>query len=48
MEGGDPENIALIINDVTRHDMGNYTCELENKYGIGISENFIDVDVHCK
>lgn len=48
MEGGDPENIALIIRDVTRHDMGNYTCELENEYGTGISEDAIIVNVHCK
>lgn len=48
MEGGDPENIALIIRDVTRHDMGNYTCELENEYGTGVSEDAIIVNVHCK
>lgn len=48
MEGGDPENIALIIRDVTRHDMGNYTCELENEYGMGVSEDSIIVNVYCK
>lgn len=48
MDGGDPENIALIIKDVTRHDMGNYTCELENDYGPGASEDSIIVNIHCK
>lgn len=48
MEGGDPENIALIIRDMTRHDMGNYTCELENEYGMGVSEDSIIVNVYCK
>lgn len=48
MEGGDAENIALIVKDVTRHDMGNYTCELENEYGTGISDDSIIVNVHCK
>lgn len=48
MEGGDVDSIALKIQDVTRDDLGNYTCELQNDYGIGISANSVSVDVHCK
>lgn len=48
MEGGDIDGIALKIREVTRHDLGNYTCELENEFGHGISRNGVNVDVHCK
>lgn len=48
MEGGDIDSIALKIRDVTRYDLGNYTCELENEFGQGVSSNGISVDVHCK
>lgn len=48
MEGGDVDGIALKIRDVTRYDTGNYTCELENEFGQGVSSNGITVDVHCK
>lgn len=48
MEGGDVDGIALKIRDVTRYDAGNYTCELENEFGQGVSANGINVDVHCK
>lgn len=48
MEGGDVDGIALKIRDVTRYDAGNYTCELENEFGTGVSSNGINVDVHCK
>lgn len=47
MEGGDIDGIALKIRDVTRYDTGNYTCELENEFGQGVSSNGITVDVHC-
>lgn len=48
MEGGDVDSIALKIRDVTRSDLGNYTCELQNDFGIGVSSNIISVNVHCK
>lgn len=48
MEGGNVDSIALKIRDVTRYDLGNYTCELENEFGQGVSANGITVDVHCK
>lgn len=48
MEGGDVDSIALKIRDVTRYDLGNYTCELENEFGLGVSSNSINVDVHCE
>lgn len=48
IEGGNPEQTALLIKDAARTDIGSYTCELENGIGIGTSENDIDVDVNCK
>lgn len=48
MEGGNVNSIALKIQHVLRSDLGNYTCELQNDYGIGASENSISLDVHCK
>lgn len=48
VEGGNPEQTALLIRDASRDDIGSYTCELENGIGIGVSENDIDVDVNCK
>lgn len=36
------------MKNANRHDIGSYTCELENGIGMGISENDIDVDVRCK
>lgn len=48
MEGGNVNSIALKIQHVLRSDLGNYTCELQNDYGIGTSENSISLDVHCK
>lgn len=47
-EGGDVGSIGLKIRDVTRDDLGNYTCELQNDYGIGISNNSGTVDVYCE
>lgn len=48
IEGGNTEQTALLIKEASRDDIGSYTCELKNDYGIGVSENDIDVDVHCK
>lgn len=48
IEGGNTEQTALLIKEASRDDIGSYTCELKNDYGIGLSENDIDVDVHCK
>lgn len=48
MEGGDVDSIGLKIKKVLRSDLGNYTCELQNDYGIGASDNSISLDVHCK
>lgn len=48
MDGGNVNSIGLKIQQVLRSDMGNYTCELQNEYGVGASENAISLDVHCK
>lgn len=48
VEGGHVDSIGLKMRQVLRHDLGNYTCELQNDYGIGSSENAISLDVHCK
>lgn len=48
MSGGETEIISLAIKNVSRTDLGSYRCELENEYGIGISEREIAVDVLCK
>lgn len=48
MDGGNVNSIGLKIHQVLRSDMGNYTCELQNEYGIGVSDNAISLDVHCK
>ncbi|XP_037031703.1 hemicentin-2 isoform X5 [Bradysia coprophila] len=46
IEGGNTEQTALLIKEASRDDIGSYTCELKNDYGIGVSENDIDVDVY--
>lgn len=48
VEGGIPEQNALLIKNATRHDIGSYMCELTNGIGVGVSQNDIDVDVLCK
>lgn len=48
MEGGDVDSIGLKIKKVLRTDLGNYTCELQNDFGVGTSDNSISLDVHCK
>lgn len=48
MEGGNIDSIGLKIQKVLRTDLGNYSCELQNDYGIGSSENAITLDIHCK
>lgn len=48
IEGGNTEQTALLVKEASRDDIGSYTCELRNDYGIGVSENDVDVDVYCK
>lgn len=48
MDGGNVNSIGLKIQQVLRTDLGNYTCELQNEYGVGASDNAINLDVHCK
>ncbi|XP_065086926.1 hemicentin-1 isoform X2 [Ochlerotatus camptorhynchus] len=47
-DGGNPENIGLIIKHATRHDIGAYKCELANSIGKDLSDNEINVDVLYK
>ncbi|XP_054086401.1 uncharacterized protein LOC105214792 isoform X2 [Zeugodacus cucurbitae] len=44
-EGGNSENVALVIRSTDKEDVGNYTCQLSNAIGKGISEQQIDLDV---
>lgn len=47
-EGGNSENVALVIRSTDKQDIGNYTCQLSNSIGKGVSEQQIDLDVQCK
>lgn len=47
-EGGNSENVALVIRSTEKQDIGNYTCQLSNSIGKGVSEQQIDLDVQCK
>nr|XP_029731893.1 hemicentin-1 isoform X3 [Aedes albopictus] len=47
-DGGNPENIGLIIKNSTRGDIGAYKCELANSIGKDLSDNEINVDVLYK
>jgi len=47
-QGGNSENVALVIKSTNKDDIGNYTCQLSNSIGKGISEQQIDLDVQCK
>uniref|UniRef100_A0A1A9VWA8 Ig-like domain-containing protein n=1 Tax=Glossina austeni TaxID=7395 RepID=A0A1A9VWA8_GLOAU len=44
-EGGNSENVALVIRSTDKQDIGNYSCQLANVIGKGISEQQIDLDV---
>ncbi|TMW46289.1 hypothetical protein DOY81_008632, partial [Sarcophaga bullata] len=44
-EGGNSENVALVIRSTDKQDIGNYTCQLSNSIGKGVSEQQIDLDV---
>ncbi|XP_067643045.1 uncharacterized protein nrm isoform X2 [Eurosta solidaginis] len=44
-EGGNSENVALVLRSTDKEDVGNYTCQLSNAIGKGISEQQIDLDV---
>ena len=51
-EGGNSENVALVIRSTDKQDIGNYTCQLSNVIGknqiIEGSEQQIELDVQCK
>ncbi|XP_065720779.2 hemicentin-1 isoform X14 [Drosophila suzukii] len=45
-KGGNSENVALVIRSTERDDIGNYSCQLSNTIGKGISDQKINLDVH--
>lgn len=47
-QGGNSENVALVIKSTEKDDIGNYSCQLSNTIGKGISEEKINLDVQCK
>ncbi|EDW79217.2 LOW QUALITY PROTEIN: uncharacterized protein Dwil_GK12999 [Drosophila willistoni] len=44
-QGGNSDNVALVIKSTRKEDIGNYTCELSNAIGKGSSDQLIDLDV---
>ncbi|KAH8286528.1 hypothetical protein KR054_010889, partial [Drosophila jambulina] len=44
-QGGNSENVALVIKSTDKDDIGNYSCQLSNTIGKGISEEKINLDV---
>jgi len=48
LDGGNPEQTALLVKNATRDDRGSYSCELTNQVGTGMSENGVIVDVQCE
>lgn len=48
MDGSEDGSVGLRIEKVLRYDGGNYTLELQNSVGVGVSQNSISLDVHCK
>ncbi|XP_041564226.1 uncharacterized protein LOC108136874 isoform X9 [Drosophila elegans] len=44
-KGGNSENVALVIKSTEKKDIGNYSCQLSNNIGKGISDQKINLDV---
>nr|XP_043070030.1 uncharacterized protein LOC108122918 isoform X4 [Drosophila bipectinata] len=44
-QGGNSENVALVIKSTEKDDTGNYSCQLSNSIGKGVSEQEINLDV---
>ncbi|XP_020816455.1 hemicentin-1 isoform X4 [Drosophila serrata] len=44
-QGGNSENVALVIKSTDKDDIGNYSCQLSNTIGKGIPEEKIYLDV---
>jgi hypothetical protein len=47
-DGGTPDQTTLLVKSAIRLDSGEYTCELSNIIGTGMSENSVSVDIQCK
>ena len=47
-EGGTIDNPSIILQNVTREDLGEYSCQLENVAGAQRSTDVVFVNVLCK
>ena len=47
-EGGNLDQPSLVIKNISKEDIGIYSCVLENQLGAGESQNISTVDVLCK
>lgn len=47
-EGGNTEHPSLRMKEVSRNDIGTYTCLLKNSVGSSTSDNSIYLNVICK
>lgn len=48
LEGGNAEQTALLVKNASRHDIGEYTCELANAIGNDTSDTGVTVNVLCE
>ena len=47
-EGATPDRPSLIIRSVSKEDIGDYACVLENEAGVGESRNMTTLETLCE